>query len=1184
MNSKFAALLSVILAAALSGCDTEPQTDLRTKPSQKPLKVPKAVAIDLSQLCSDISVPDYKGDLVTGTRDCDLSMTICESVGDTNCIIQDDSLYGIAPKDLIADNIKAGVEINGVVGRLVTDSQTCTSEGQSLCIATAALPAAAVQDVAKHVIKGQNVGSYAGGFEPDFPEPESVLTSATTNGRPGTISSCGNSRQSSCLLAPSQAATAIAGIVPANIKEGETIGGVLGTFKTAAATCATDGASNCLVTGSFVALDKADLVPANLDLSYRVLGIQGQLREKPANCSADGQTGCVATSSLAAIEASTLSAGIVRKSVQIGGITGDYPSARYPLNGAESAVTDLRAAGFTAALRSAAPFEYWDAAGGRHTGAGDTQLAAEHILNAQQIFGVAGTLAPSPAACSGDNVVGCVATTGFPAIEKAALSADNLRTGITIAGVTGRYPSAAAPLAGKNAVADMIFPSSLSGSQPFVFFDSAGTAHTVAAAVDLQPSQVLAGKTLLGVVGTASEAPGDCSAHNQIGCVASAGFPSYQAARLVPANIKAAEVIATPSGSVTGIYPSAAAPFASTSGVAKLSASTFASRLGSPAPFEFWDSAGTRHSLSGQSAFQAANILNTISLFGLQGTMRHQPANCSDTLSVECVATAAFPTYDAAILKPNLIKKGVRIGGMTGIFPSAAAPFDDASTAIDLTRANLNQRLSSTTAFEYWDATGQRFAATGDARLANQSNLRQNVTIFGRLGTAAQAPSACTGELQNGCLVQGDFKAITVSSISAAKIKRGVAVLGVTGTYPSAAQPLTDDTVATDLTSGNFDSLMASANSFEFFDAHGTQHLVQGSALLRPENIKDAKKVFAVTGNLKSSSGPCAAPGAAGCTATTSFPAYDKSALTEGVIKNGATVLGVAGKYPSSSYPMANGGFTGAELGANFNGALTSAATFEFWDSHGDRYEVAGDGDIQPANIRSGKTIFGVHGTLNPSAEIDPWDVLYGVNYTDSSGVAKSGKIKTNCRNMTDSQSSRRRLNSTTVYQNRNIDDRNGSRARMPNQNPFLKDRYECNGEAFTLVSPDPSSNADCGSSNRCIYLDRIAKVMWANAVSTSSPSRHSSALSSCRNLTWGGFNDWRLPTQKEALMAYVHGIRAISLPTNNSRFRLDRMTWTGTLSGEDSSTAYRIELSQGKPELVDRFETAYVHCIRSAD
>lgn len=67
------------------------------------------------------------------------------------------------------------------------------------------------------------------------------------------------------------------------------------------------------------------------------------------------------------------------------------------------------------------------------------------------------------------------------------------------------------------------------------------------------------------------------------------------------------------------------------------------------------------------------------------------------------------------------------------------------------------------------------------------------------------------------------------------------------------------------------------------------------------------------------------------------------------------------------------------------------------------------------------------------------------------------------------------------------------------------------------------ASNGLCDGSEVCVYTDKISGRSWARSDGISGS--FETGVSYCENLALGGASDWRLPTQKEMMQAYVDGI-----------------------------------------------------------
>jgi len=72
-----------------------------------------------------------------------------------------------------------------------------------------------------------------------------------------------------------------------------------------------------------------------------------------------------------------------------------------------------------------------------------------------------------------------------------------------------------------------------------------------------------------------------------------------------------------------------------------------------------------------------------------------------------------------------------------------------------------------------------------------------------------------------------------------------------------------------------------------------------------------------------------------------------------------------------------------------------------------------------------------------------------------------------------------------------------------------------------------PSTCAE--TTDHCTFQDKISGLHWSKNQSSVNQQLWMSGLNICDILVHNGFSDWRLPTQKELMDAYNHGIRSVT-------------------------------------------------------
>jgi hypothetical protein len=183
-----------------------------------------------------------------------------------------------------------------------------------------------------------------------------------------------------------------------------------------------------------------------------------------------------------------------------------------------------------------------------------TQLMPDNIKSGVTIAGVAGTVAPSPANCSSNGTQRCVATGAYYAATECAADSSNC-----------------------------FVPSYVASSKPLkaINYDVINSGKT----------SIRTSLTLSGITGTLV----DCSANAIAGCVTTTTYRSGNLANLSAGNIKKNVTIA----GVVGNYPSVTTPLATDSGLTDLTTVGPTTTLGA---YQFFDKTGGVHTLTVSNA------------------------------------------------------------------------------------------------------------------------------------------------------------------------------------------------------------------------------------------------------------------------------------------------------------------------------------------------------------------------------------------------------------------------------------------------------------------------------------------------------------------------------------------------------------------------------------------------------
>ena len=66
------------------------------------------------------------------------------------------------------------------------------------------------------------------------------------------------------------------------------------------------------------------------------------------------------------------------------------------------------------------------------------------------------------------------------------------------------------------------------------------------------------------------------------------------------------------------------------------------------------------------------------------------------------------------------------------------------------------------------------------------------------------------------------------------------------------------------------------------------------------------------------------------------------------------------------------------------------------------------------------------------------------------------------------------------------------------------------------------------------VVLDNLTGLMWARRANLSGSVSLASAIAYCTNLTWGGYQDWRVPNVRELQSLLDFGQSGLLLPAGN--------------------------------------------------
>ncbi len=469
--------------------------------------------------------------------------------------------------------------------------------------------------------------------------------------------------------------------------------------------------------------------------------------------------------------------------------------------------------------------------------------------------------------------------------------------------------------------------------------------------------------------------------------------------------------------------------------------------------------------------------------------------------------------------------------------------------------------------------------------------------------SSGEAPPACTEDGVVGCVTTESFRSADMSKVTVGNIKKDITIAGVTGTVTQSPG---------NCSANGQQSCVAAGSYFA-----GTNCAANGSGCYLPTYALTSQPLRAINydtinsnaGSIRSSAtlgevtgtlADCSTNGSSGCVATntylagqnrsswdmtTSFPGAGyysgtSNTPTEGDIKSGFSIAGVNGQYPSSSFPLA--GSSGTDLTtATFDAQIKSSGTFQYFGSDGARYTGSGDADIVDTNIKSAVDIFGTTGNVTAGASPNAWDLRAGVTVG-----SVTGKLKVNCRNRVRSAvynydgaigsiGTSGVSSGTAIDIWDTIDDYNNNASGLP---PSIVTAWGNNTDCGGVDDPSLSTDDDnvwkdvtttsggaasnCATdAARCTMQDKITGLWWTK---TQSNVTWDAAWSNCQNLSYNGQTGWRLPTQKELMEAYGHGIRSAVSASWITQSGVNNWFWSGSSNSSSSSNAWGVNLSNG--------------------
>ena len=558
-----------------------------------------------------------------------------------------------------------------------------------------------------------------------------------------------------------------------------------------------------------------------------------------------------------------------------------------------------------------------------------------------------------------------------------------------------------------------------------------------------------------------------------------------------------------------------------------------------------------------------AEVCKNLSYRDANGDLQSGTMICADTDvaycnfdgSKGCVTSDALPAISIAELTPELgkVHETISLAGVYGTMKDCS----NSNQIQCYVNPNLSMQAIIGTEIDSTKILGS-YTALGVVGNIGNCSIPGTTSCFATGSYFAAQNCIADG---SGCYLPPyqastqDLKAVNVDSIVASVIKKDEIVAGVTGSYPSVTAPLATGDALSDLTSVNFEASLQSASSVGWFDKAGNRLSHAGDTAFVAANIKAPTNIFNVVGTQ-------AVPAVWDVRLAAGFGNSESGRMKTLCSNRSNLVLWNIAAPPillSSSMTTdpvldtidvpAHGLATGDAVHIDYFGSLTApsplvstAVYYAIWITN-DKFQLAIDHTNAMALI--------------------PIDITAAGSFVTP---YKTGSVTNSSFNT--------------------IDDANNSSA-MTSMTSWTSATQVCEGVEVTLddtnIWKDVSIGSCASSPANCRMKDKISELEWSPLITTlaSSQGPWARAIAACDALTLDTKTDWRLPSQKELLAAYVHGIRSAASASWIIDADFSNAFWAATTHSFLSTEGWSTKLSTGETKAEAKTLVRKVLCVR---
>lgn len=595
---------------------------------------------------------------------------------------------------------------------------------------------------------------------------------------------------------------------------------------------------------------------------------------------------------------------------------------------------------------------------------------------------------------------------------------------------------------------------------------------------------------------------------------------------------------------------------------------------------------------------------------------------CTQDGQVGCVTTESFKAADLSLAKSEFILAGKTMAGITGsvILPEvgkvlASLTYGAAGRGLTGT-ATLplpGNVLSGTSTYGdpasplvpsmdnrgAWDLQSPFAGAgyySGVSNMPTASSLATGTNLLGF--DVMSTPPTCSEDGQRGCRVIGpNFAAAAISISSADRILHPTKIGGITGSVHLPSEADVKHGVQFGAGSTLTGSLITGATVTECTSTNQTNCItnsdfpsVQKSSIVENTSkfLKDLN-IAGVTGSL----GACSAAGASDCY----LPAFDAanqplkafeslSNLGPWDIRLGKTVMGITGELKSTCSNRSNTQATQTINGQIISYAPITIQSYNHGLNNGDQINVNFSANISGLPSGNYYVMWVSDSTINlsssPASSFTPRYVISPPE-TDTPTASITRTLATNTTTTDDWN------NPLFVVWG------NGNDCGGVDSPDIANDNHSVWRDVTTA---DGTTSSTCMvSPGNCTMQDKITGLWWSKSQSsvpwstarTNCESFNTTIYSGSPLLGFNGKTGWRLPTQKELMEAYTHGIRSVpsglggtnmwiseSMLTSNSFWSGSTVSWNPTYP-----ESWAVNLAKGSVSSQMQTQTAAVVCVR---